>query len=196
MSPRASTGWRAPGRDPAYQGPNGQNPGAYVEAYIPAGQAGLSIPMGLARDAAGNLYASDRDTANVTRFAPSAQAAFTVTLDTASTSPVSVNFATADGTAVAGTDYTQTSGTLVFPAGAYLGDDRRSDYHGCHRGADQDLHATALRRVGGYHQPRPGHCFNPQPGDQVLHRRWRHRKDLPVRQRWHFRGNHCPVLHE
>jgi serine/threonine protein kinase len=72
----------------------------------------------LARDAAGNLYVSDKNTtANVTRFAPSAQAAFQVTLDSASTSQVSVNYVTANGTAVAGTDYTQTSGTLVFPAG-------------------------------------------------------------------------------
>jgi hypothetical protein len=53
----------------------------------------------------------------VTRFAPSAQASFAVTLDSASTSPVSVNYATANGTAVAGTDYTQTSGSLTFPAG-------------------------------------------------------------------------------
>ena len=100
-----------------FQGPNGQNPGAYVEADITGGQSGLDRPIGLARDASGNLYVSDRDTANVTRFAPSSQAAFTVTLDSASASPVSVNYATADGTATAGTDYAQTSGTLVFPSG-------------------------------------------------------------------------------
>ena len=100
-----------------YQGPNGLNPGAYVDAYITAGQAGISIPVGLAIDNAGNLYVGDRDTANVTRFAPSAQAAFNVTLDSASASPVSVNYATANGTAVAGTDYTQTSGTLAFAQG-------------------------------------------------------------------------------
>lgn len=100
-----------------FQGPAGPSPGAYVEAYITGGQANLSIPIGLARDAAGNLYVSDRDTANVTRFAPNAQAAFQVTLDSPSTTQISVNYATADGTAVAGTDYTQTSGTLIFPAG-------------------------------------------------------------------------------
>jgi hypothetical protein len=71
----------------------------------------------MARDSAGNLYVSDRDTANVTRFAPSSQASFAVTLDSVSTSPVSVNYSTGNGTALAGTDYTQTSGTLVFPAG-------------------------------------------------------------------------------
>jgi sugar lactone lactonase YvrE len=101
-----------------YQGPHGQNPGAIVEAYITGGQGGLNFPIGLVLDAAGNLYVSDKNsTANATRFAPSAQASFVVTLDSASTSQISVNYSTADGTAVAGTDYTQTSGTLVFPAG-------------------------------------------------------------------------------
>jgi sugar lactone lactonase YvrE len=100
-----------------YQGPAGQNPGAYIEPYLTGGQVGLSTPIGLARDAAGNLYVSDRDTANVTRFAPSTQASFVVTLNSASASQVSVNYATANGTALAGTDYTQTSGTLVFVPG-------------------------------------------------------------------------------
>jgi hypothetical protein len=100
-----------------YQGPNGQNPGAYVEAYITGGQSNVSNPVGLAQDAAGNLYVSDRLTANVTRFAPGSQASFVVTLDSASASQVTVNYATADGTALSGTDYTQTSGTLVLPAG-------------------------------------------------------------------------------
>jgi hypothetical protein len=100
-----------------YQGPSGQNPGAFTETYISAGQANAQIAIGLACDASGNMYLSDRDTANVTRFAPAAQATFTVALDSASVSPVSVNYATANGTAVAGTDYTQASSTLVFPAG-------------------------------------------------------------------------------
>jgi sugar lactone lactonase YvrE len=99
-----------------YQGPSGLNPGAYVEAYITAGHA-PSVPIGIARDVAGNLYVSDRDTANVTRFAPSAQASFVVTLDSASTNLVTVNYGTANGNAMAGTDYTLTSGTLTFPPG-------------------------------------------------------------------------------
>jgi uncharacterized protein (DUF2141 family) len=44
--------------------------------------------------------------------------AFTVTLSTASTANVSVNFATANGTATAGSDYTATSGTMFFGPGA------------------------------------------------------------------------------
>ncbi len=42
---------------------------------------------------------------------------FTVTLSTASASNVSVNYQTSDGTAIAGTDYTATSGTLQITAG-------------------------------------------------------------------------------
>ena len=42
---------------------------------------------------------------------------FTVTLSAASTSPVSVKYATADGTAKAGSDYVAQSGTLTFAAG-------------------------------------------------------------------------------
>jgi hypothetical protein len=100
-----------------YQGPNGPNPGAYIQAYVTTGQGGLAAPNGLAIGPDGNFYASSRDTAQVLRYAPSSQASFVVTLDSASASQVSVNYATADGTAAAGTDYTQTSGTLVFPAG-------------------------------------------------------------------------------
>lgn len=46
-----------------------------------------------------------------------AAAAFTVTLSRASTRTVTVDYATADGTAQAGQDYTATSGTLTFAAG-------------------------------------------------------------------------------
>lgn len=43
--------------------------------------------------------------------------ALQVTLSTASGLPVSIDYATADGTATAGSDYVATSGTLVIPAG-------------------------------------------------------------------------------
>jgi len=44
-------------------------------------------------------------------------AVFTVTLSLSQSAPLSVGFATADGTAVAGLDYTAASGTLTFAAG-------------------------------------------------------------------------------
>jgi hypothetical protein len=47
----------------------------------------------------------------------SASMIFTVTLSAPSTVPVSVDYATADGTAKAGSDYAAQSGTLLFPAG-------------------------------------------------------------------------------
>ena len=58
---------------------------------------------------------------------------FTVTLDKAAATTVTVDYATADGTATAGSDYTAASGTLTFDAGATsktipvsIADDRRS----------------------------------------------------------------------
>lgn len=45
------------------------------------------------------------------------RAKFTVTLSNASDQPVTVHYTTVDGTAVAGVDYTATSGTLSFAAG-------------------------------------------------------------------------------
>ena len=51
------------------------------------------------------------------REAPGATLDFAVTLDRAVASAVTVDYATSDGTATAGTDYTATSGTLTFAAG-------------------------------------------------------------------------------
>ena len=42
---------------------------------------------------------------------------YTVTLSNASATPVTVNFGTANGTALAGSDYGANSGTLTFAAG-------------------------------------------------------------------------------
>ena len=49
--------------------------------------------------------------------APGVTLDFAVTLGRASASTVSVDYATSDGTATAGEDYTATSGTLTFAAG-------------------------------------------------------------------------------
>src|SRR5262249_13834702 len=49
------------------------------------------------------------------------QFAFTVTLSAVYDAPVTVSFATADGTAAGGSDYQATSGTLTIPAGQTSG---------------------------------------------------------------------------
>ena len=46
---------------------------------------------------------------------------FAVTLSATALSPVTVNFTTANGTAIAPGDYTATSGTLTIPAGSMGG---------------------------------------------------------------------------
>src|SRR5207253_10021266 len=48
-------------------------------------------------------------------------AVFTVTLSAAASQPVTVAYATANGTATAGSDYTAASGTLTIPAGQTTG---------------------------------------------------------------------------
>jgi hypothetical protein len=50
-------------------------------------------------------------------YSGSTSATFAVTLSNSSTNPVSLNFATADGSAVQGSDYTATSGILTFAPG-------------------------------------------------------------------------------
>ena len=53
----------------------------------------------------------------VVREGPQAQLSFDVSLDRAAAEPVTVDYATSDGTATAGADYTATSSTLSFAAG-------------------------------------------------------------------------------
>jgi hypothetical protein len=84
---------------------------------------GQGIPSGTATitddDAAPDVSIADANvlegnsgTANLT---------FDVTLSNASSSDVSVDYATSDGTATAGTDYVAASGTLTIPAGSTTG---------------------------------------------------------------------------
>jgi hypothetical protein len=66
----------------------------------------------------GVVYLSGNGFGNILdRIGPSALAAFTVTLSSASESAVTVNYNTADGTAVAASDYVVSSGTLTFAPG-------------------------------------------------------------------------------
>ena len=63
-----------------------------------------------------SLSISDASSAEGSAAAPG-HTTFTVSLSSAAAGPVTVNFTTADGTAVAGSDYVAQSGTLTFAAG-------------------------------------------------------------------------------
>jgi hypothetical protein len=87
--------------------------GAYVDR-LPLGRDGWAFQLG----ADGLVYESGNAAGGfVDRFGPSSLAAFTVSLDSPSESPVTVNYATADGSATVGRNYVATSGTLTFAPG-------------------------------------------------------------------------------
>ncbi len=89
--------------------------GAFLDRPATAGLGGLNSPLGLLLDANNNLLAGS--SAEVLRYGPRSLAAFTVRLSLPSAAPVTVSYATADGTAKAGSDYVAASGTLTFAPG-------------------------------------------------------------------------------
>jgi hypothetical protein len=92
--------------------------GTYVDDYVPAGSGGLVDPHWMAFGPTGDLYVGGTGTDDqIHQFGTENEALFTVTLSAAFAEPVTVSYATADGTAHAGANYTTTSGTLTFPAG-------------------------------------------------------------------------------
>jgi DNA-binding beta-propeller fold protein YncE len=95
--------------------------GAYVDDYVPAGSGGMTRARHMAFGPDGDVYvATDGPTGpdQIMRFGTENEALFTVTNTTPSTLALTVNYATTDGTAVAGRDYTAASGTLTFAPGA------------------------------------------------------------------------------
>jgi hypothetical protein len=92
--------------------------GAFIDAIVPTGSSPLNGPRGLAFDTLGNLLVASYSGPNgVLRYGPASQAAVTVTLSRACHVPVSVDYATVDGTAIDGVDYAGRSGTLTFSPG-------------------------------------------------------------------------------
>jgi DNA-binding beta-propeller fold protein YncE len=97
--------------------------GTYVDDYVPAGSGGISLLSRLAFGPDGDLYASvvglGSDPSRIYRFGPESEALFTVSLSAPSSFPLTVSYATGSpaDTAVAGRDYTSTSGTLTFAPG-------------------------------------------------------------------------------
>ncbi len=72
---------------------------------------------GLLFDSVGDLHLGSAATNEVLRYGAASQAVFTVSLSSPSAVPVTVNYSTADGAALAGSDYTTENGTVVFDPG-------------------------------------------------------------------------------
>jgi sugar lactone lactonase YvrE len=87
--------------------------GNYLDDPVTSSASSLQVPIGMVFDAQGGLLVSSRDGNAVYRY----DRGVTVTLSAASASPVSVQYATGDGTATANTDYTPQAGTVTFAPG-------------------------------------------------------------------------------
>jgi sugar lactone lactonase YvrE len=87
--------------------------GQYLDDLVASATTSLRSPLGIVFDAQGDLLVSSRDTNAISRY----DRGVTVTLTAPSTSPVSVSYLTADGTASSGKDYTAESGTVTFAPG-------------------------------------------------------------------------------
>jgi subtilisin-like proprotein convertase family protein/streptogramin lyase len=90
--------------------------GTYVDDYVPAGSGGMDNPRSMVFKS-GDLYVTMTGNREIFRFGTELEAVFTVSLSTTSSLPVSVDFATSNFTAEAGSDYTTTNGSLTFAPG-------------------------------------------------------------------------------
>jgi Calx-beta domain-containing protein len=95
---------------------NGMN-GSFLQKYLTPGLGGLDDPKGLRFDNDGNLLVVNNGDNSVRRFGPSSLSVFTVSLSEPSSETVSVDYSTANSSALAGSDYTALSGTLTFAPG-------------------------------------------------------------------------------
>lgn len=91
--------------------------GAFVSTVVPSQSGGLSSPIDLLFEPDGTLLVTSKGTNEVLHFGPQSIAAFAVRLSIPSTTPVTVNYATASGTATGAADFTPVSGTLTFAPG-------------------------------------------------------------------------------
>jgi len=91
--------------------------GTYVDDYVPAGSGGMAGGQFMTFGPNGDLYVGTTGNSQILQFGTENEALFTVSLSTAFAMPVTVNYTTADGTAMAGTNYVATSGTLTFAPG-------------------------------------------------------------------------------
>ncbi len=91
--------------------------GAFIDTFVLPGSGGLDNPIGLTFDSTGRLYVASAFSREILQFSIEPEAVFTVSLPGALTTPISVNFATASGSAVSGNDFVITSGTITIAPG-------------------------------------------------------------------------------
>ena len=91
--------------------------GAFIDAYAASSVGGLNAPRDLVFGADDNMYVVSRHTGEVLRYGAASQAVFTVNLTNPSETPVTVDYATANGSAEAGSDFVLTTGALAFAPG-------------------------------------------------------------------------------
>jgi hypothetical protein len=92
--------------------------GAFIDQYVPK-TSGVNDDLEfLAFGPDGNLYVGSESGRSVLRYGANSQLAFTVTLSTPSSLPLTVDFTTSDGSALAGSDYVTRSGTVTFDPGS------------------------------------------------------------------------------
>lgn len=91
--------------------------GAFLDEYVSVGSGGLNDVRGLTVDSFGAVLVVSKASNEVLRYAPASLAEFTVSLTAESDQPITVDFASLDGTAVGGSDYRSVSGTIVFEPG-------------------------------------------------------------------------------
>ncbi len=87
--------------------------GQYLDNPAVSNSTTLLSPVGMIFESNGRLLISSRDTNAIDQ----SNSSVVVTLSGASTTPISVAYATADGNALAGKDYTAQTGTITFAPG-------------------------------------------------------------------------------
>lgn len=91
--------------------------GVYVDDYVPAGSGGMRDPSRMAFGPDGNLYVTSTGNDHILRFGTQSELVFTVSRPSALPTAVTVDFATASGTATSGSDFAAVSGSITLAAG-------------------------------------------------------------------------------
>ena len=98
--------------------------GDFVGEFIPAGLGGMNNPSSFEFASDGNFYIGNRGSSiccniggSIKRYGSSSQTVFELSRSSHSSQVVEVDFSTIDGTALTGSDYVGTSGTVRFAPG-------------------------------------------------------------------------------